>query len=891
MKWRGTATTAVALLAITAGIVYLCARALTLGTGWMLATSVPLYAAELLAFTQFALFTFVAWHAREYGDRTGAATARQRSNNVTESDIVVDCADQDASSLERTLVGVRNVRAAANTIVVDRSHRDELAETAAALGATYAVDPRPSDQWVDVLLDVTSSEYIAWLSAGQVPMTDFIEAGCVRLADPKVAVWQSAIGLLNSDSFAHVQRGRDEDAVVRTVIAPGVNLFGAGPWNGPGSIVRRHALELLGVDGATRSIPTTRRLMLLHRSGWTSSFESEAHVRSLAPDDLDDYLIERRDRARSALGVLGSRHNPLICRGLSPTQRLAHLALASPFLTGMRQAAVVLLIIPTLVTGVLPVSGNILPILGLWVVATTAAALARRLLAGDSMRLGDWTRHGWRTVGADVAAALSLLRPPSDPHAAHGESVTGLRTLGRLRLLTGIVIALDLALLARGATIVFETALPAFDITEKLIVISFGLFALVPMVDVLHLVVARKQRRKNFRLDADLNVRVGDTSTTTIDLSTSGVGVLLPYSPIIDSMVSVQLDIPDNTGRLHEVDLTGVVRAANRDEGGQVRVGIEFTGVPATARRALIAFCMAGTAPSLGPSEVAEPQALTIHRPAGHQVHPVRALTAIASVASLAMLFFGPSTASASSTELEAISVSIIDTDGNGVQGAEIRSFSGSSDRWQFAATTNTQGTASFQVPPGDTGSSDASFEILWNDTRIVLPLRETNTVFTSRIDAGGSDVEAINTGHGWIEFSDGIAVLPGRVALRFADGSVLKTQLDPGNVLDAASGVQIRSTESATPPTTDATSSTPTSTSSTAAPTTTTTSPAPSETKPSEATTAPDSPESTTTDVTSSTEGPTTTTEPTTTTTSAEPAPTTTTPATVVPTSTEVPS
>lgn len=830
MIWRGTVTTVLTLLAVTAGAVYLVARATTLGDGWLLLLSIPLYLAEAAAFAQFSLFAFVAWHARER-DPDVRSTKHRHNQSASDTDLVVDVGAHEVAALERTLVGARTVKSVAKIIVVDRRQRDEIAETATALGAIYVVDGRPSELWVDVLLDVSDSEFVAWLSAGQVPMSDFVDAGCARLADPKVAVWQSAIGLLNSDSFAHVQRGRDEDAVVRTLISPGLDLFGAAPWDGPGSVVRRHAIELLGVSGTVDAAPLGQRLVMLHRSGWTSAFDSSVHVRSIAPDDLDEYLIARNARARAAFGVFGTRANPLIQRGLSPVQRISHLTQASLFMTGIRQAAVVLILILTLLTGTIPVAGSLAPVLTLWAVAALTATASRRLLAGDAMRIGDWTRHGWRTLGADVAAAIHLTRPAKTAERRSNTQVTGIRSLGRLRLLTGIVIALDLALLARGATIIFEDALPAFSLSERLLVISVGLFALVPMVDVLHLVVSRRQRRKSFRLAADLAVVVGEHETRTIDLSTSGVGVVLPFSPAIDARLGIHLALPDQTGTLQDVDLTGIVRAANLDDSGQVRVGLEFIDVPAQARHALIAFCMTDTSASHGPREVHEPHGLVIDRPADHRVFSVRVLTAVASVMSVAMLFFGPSEASAATTEVEVFSVRLIDVEGIGLSGANVRFHIDEIERWQVAGTTDDDGEVLFKASHDAVGKSTAAVEIEWENGRYVIALDTSETIVSAaRVESGDARVEAINTGRGWNDFVEGMHVLPGRIAIRFADATVLKTELEPGNTLDASTGSQARNDElrrsEAAPSTTEVstTTTTPaTTTSSTSSSTTTT--------------------------------------------------------------------
>ncbi len=868
MNWRGTATTVLTLLAITAGAVYLVARATTLGDGWLLLLSIPLYLAEAAAFAQFALFAFVAWHAREHIDELAARSQKHRRNQSTsDTDLVVDVGVHEVAALERTLVGARTVTSVAKTIVVDRRHRQEIAETAGALGATYVIDDRPPEHWVDVLLDVSDSEFVAWLSAGQVPMSDFVDAGCARLTDPKVAVWQSSIGLLNSDSFAHVQRGRDEDAVLRTLISPGLDLFGAAPWDGPGSVVRRHAIELLGVSGALDAAPLGQRLVMLHRSGWTSAFDSSVHVRSIAPDDLDEYLIARNARARAAFGVFATRANPFLQRGLSPVQRISHLAHASLFTTGIRQAVAVLVLVATLLTGALPLTGNLAPVLTLWAVAAITATASRRLLAGDAMRIGDWTRHAWRTLGADVAAAIHLSRPTKTAEARSAQQVTGIRSLGRLRLLTGIVIALDLALLARGATIIFENALPAFSLSERLLVISVGLFALVPMVDVLHLVVSRRQRRKSFRLAADLAVVVGEQRTRTIDLSTSGVGVLLPFSPAIDTHLGLRLALPDQTGAVHDIELTGVVRAANLDEGGQVRVGLEFIDVPAQARHALIAFCMTDRSLSGSPREVHEPHGLVIDRPADHRVLSVRALTAVASIMSVAMLFFGPSEASASTTEAEVFIVRLLDVEGVGISGADVRFHIDDVERWQVAGTTDDEGEVLFRASLDALDTSTAAVEIDWANGRKVIALEASETIVSAaRVESGDAEVEAINTGRGWDVFVEGMHVLPGRVAIRFADATVLKTELEPGNTLDASTGIQVRNEEvrrtEAAPSTTEpsTTTTSPTTTTSSTSSSTTTTSLQPTTSAEPVATTE----ESSTTEETSTTEAtekPTTTT------------------------------
>ena len=824
---RDTASTVFTLFAITAGAVYLVVRATTLGDGWTIALSVPLYIAELTAFVQFLLFALIAWHARHRVlplTRNGAPLRPSRP--VDQMDVVVDARARSAPELERTLVGARSVKHIAALLVIDDEHRPEIFEVTRALGADYISDRSTDEQCIDALIEVSTTERVGWLEAGQVPMPDFLAAGARRLADPAVGVWQSPIGMLNVDSFAHMQGGRDEDGVVRTIIGPGLDGFGVAPWTGSGSVVRRHAIELLGSFDNSPS-PIGQRLIALQRAGWTTACDNEAHVRAIAPDDLDDYLVTRRGQATSALGMFATKNSPLTVRGLSPIERLSHIVLASMYLTGIRQMLVVLVIIGTLVSGQFPIAGSLDIVLGLWVTTVVSTTLSRRLLAGDAMRIGDWTRNAWRTVGADLAAFGSLIRARSDRPIADRRGATGLRTLGRLRVLTGVIIALDIALLLRGATLIFENLLPPFTVGQRVLIMAIGLFTLVPMVDVLHLVVARKQRRKNFRLEAELDVRVGDRDARTIDLSTSGVGVLLPFSPAVGTTLDMTISLPNLTNERPHIDVSGVVRAANLDSTGMVRVGVEFGDLNPRSRQALIEFCMVIAAPGNHHAELAEPRSLTIHRPTGHRIHSVRSLTAVASLASLAMLFLGPSPASASEAELATSTITLVDIDGAGVAGATIRVHADDSEEWRTVGTTNTLGQVAFQLPDVSLSKGEMSVAIEWLGARLVFVERTTDSIVTlSRLDAGTAEVDDMDLGSGWVPFRDGAHVLPGRVAVRFADGSVLKTVVEPAFALDVATGEQrlVEMTPSTTTTSTSTTTTTVVPSSTTVAPTTSST-------------------------------------------------------------------
>ena len=80
----------------------------------------------------------------------------------------------------------------------------------------------------------------------------------------------------------------------------------------------------------------------------------------------------------------------------------------------------------------------------------------------------------------------------------------------------------------------------------------------------------------------------------------------------------------------------------------------------------------------------------------------------------------------------------------------------------------------------------------------MVLPLpRGGLDVVLGRVDAGGVSVDAIDRGQGWEPFHDNIQVMPGRIAVRLADGSTIKVEVDAGHALDLRTGSQTSVTPS----------------------------------------------------------------------------------------------
>ena len=86
------------------------------------------------------------------------------------------------------------------------------------------------------------------------------------------------------------------------------------------------------------------------------------------------------------------------------------------------------------------------------------------------MKIGDWVRQGWRTLGADLAGLAAVAGLVPEDERTVDQVHSGWRSLGRLRVLTVVVVALDVALLIRAATLVDGSLLPAFSVGERVVV-------------------------------------------------------------------------------------------------------------------------------------------------------------------------------------------------------------------------------------------------------------------------------------------------------------------------------------------------------------------------------------------------------------------------------------
>lgn len=576
---------AVTATASLSTVVYLAWRLTALGGNYWL--SVPLLVLEIWGLAQFGLLAMQGWSNPE------PTVAPEPSEDHVEIDVIITCTFHGPDELERSLIACRSLRGFRRLVVAVRPERPDLVSVAERFNVEVVTQ---AGNHVDLFrygLGLHDSPLAAWLEAGQVPMPTFLESTVGYFADPAVAVVQARRGMLNNDSLAMLRGGRDEDAFRSEVGYPAQGAHGGAPWIGGGSVVRSLAIRSIGDLDTTDQAALSRALVRLHADGWLSRYQSERQlILDTAPDSLDAYLMIRRRRAIEAMQVFATEENPLRYRGLSIRRRLHYVARAAAYLNSIRQLGLTLVLFTALLTGAMPFGGGALTWAGFWLPSLVLGVVARNLLARGTMSIGDWTRQGWRTLAGDLSALAKVTGLSRGAIAFSDEKRSGIRSLGQMQIVVTLLVALDAALIARGLTIFWPQLLPRFTSAGRVLILAITIVVVASMVDVLQVVVRRKQRRAGYRLTTRLVGSIDGVKVRIIDLSPSGLGARTRSRSGLEvgQTVEVTIGIPDASDGYDLVRGRGEVRsvtsADNRD-----RIGIELAELHPDSRERLIGYC------------------------------------------------------------------------------------------------------------------------------------------------------------------------------------------------------------------------------------------------------------------------------------------------------------
>lgn len=385
---------------------YLIWRLETLNTDalWL---SVPFYLLELAGLASLGLFIYSVW------DTESTTPAQPLLSSDKSIAVVIPTYNEDAEILLPTVTAAIDLELQHETWVLDDGNRDWVREMAMRLGALYLARPDNNHAKAGNLnhaLKYIDTDLIAVLDADHVPKKRFLRNTAGYFDDPRLALVQTPQAFYNEDSFEHIGSHYQEEALFYRVIQPGKNQHNAAFWCGTSAVVRTEALRGVGgvaTESLTEDLHTTLRL---HRQGWKTVFHNEVLARGLAPQNYNEYGLQRKRWAAGAMQVLRS-DNPFTKPGLTWQQKLAYAATLSGWTEGWRTIAYLLVAIGVVLTGVSPLKAPVGTFALFYGAVFVAQQLAMRALSRGHHRVLPGLMFDWYRVPASLRALQQLVLP------------------------------------------------------------------------------------------------------------------------------------------------------------------------------------------------------------------------------------------------------------------------------------------------------------------------------------------------------------------------------------------------------------------------------------------------------------------------------------------------
>ncbi len=567
------------------GVVTIITQLLSPGANFLLL--VPIVVAELILLSQFALTYAVS---RPLAHDTVVVESSMAC------DVIVAVLDEPVSVVRATMLGVRAVQNRESTVIVDHRDRPEIASLAAEFDAVYVTGVhRGRSNLVNEALLCGTAPLVAFFDGDCVPLPHFAAATAGYFGDPGVGFVQSRVEPINRDSLEHLAPHRHASSLDHLVIGPARGARGAAIWQQSGSMVRRLALQGIGglVDTVTGAATLTS--IALNRDGWSGRFHGDVVCLCVAPNTVDAYLAVRGGESIARLRVLvRHRLSPVVSSRLTTSQRAAYLEDLSRPLGAVAYLLLFGALIASVVSGRVPVVAPSTTTSIATLVALGGVFVGHKMFARHSRSIGDRVRYGLRCLGVDVTALRGLvasrLRPTMIPPMAAESG--GIKSIASLKLLCTCCLLLDFAVIARGVAERFAAGplSPIKDAGRTTWLIGVSLAVMVAVLNVLGVIVLRRQMRVNFRLQVELAARIHGDVARVVDLTPYGVGAMSLLPMVVGDTVPMSLRVRTIRDANVEVWATGIVRFCI-PVGHEWRSGIEISDISTSDRDRLIEYC------------------------------------------------------------------------------------------------------------------------------------------------------------------------------------------------------------------------------------------------------------------------------------------------------------
>ncbi len=555
-----------ALLAVLAGLGYLAVRATHLGgaVAWL---AWPLFAIEVWGFVHFAFVVQQLWpHTAPEVSQHSACDA---------FDVIVPVAaaatQMELNAVRASLVGAKASAGSRNLSVAWGSHLTApatLEDLAAEFGAAFVKADTPG-----------AAIRAAWAHG---------TTGVVAIVDPSYVLTADALKnastLVDHECIAVVSCDEPNDAARFAITNAGAGGSASIPRGI--SLIRRTLCDAVGgIQG--RGAWREQTTLSFVRSGYSIRVAGDALGASLAAESIAQAQLRAIERVRNSMAALVQHGSPLRSRGFGVSRRITMIGRLVAPLDGLRQAALLTIGTAIAVIGRLPIKMNALLLVGAFVPWVVLSGIAIPALTGFVSKPGDRTRDAMRRVGVVFGAIGGVRRK-----AAFATDMGGVKALKSQRTLVGFVIALDLAMIVRGVAQKASIGLHRLPNAPLGMMLAIMGFQIMMALDVLQMVVRRRQRRTTNRTAVRMSATFEGKSAVAVDVTPSGLGIMTYGEFAPGTTVTVGLILGGVP-----IEVGGVVRSIvpqNAPTDSLIRVGVELTTVAAAAFDKLVLFCHGG---------------------------------------------------------------------------------------------------------------------------------------------------------------------------------------------------------------------------------------------------------------------------------------------------------
>ena len=212
----------------------------------------------------------------------------------------------------------------------------ELQALCEELGVNYMAREKNNDAKagnINAALPKTSGELVLILDCDHVPTVDFLENTVVPFQkDEKLYLVQTPHFLINEDpvekNVGHRTDMPSECELFYTSTMRGMDNWNSAFFCGSGGLLRRSCLEEVGGIGTRTVTEDIETSIQLARRGYNSAYIHKPMLAGLQPESFSGFMTQRLRWAHGMLQVF-MMMNPLVIRGLSPTQRLCYFNMVS----------------------------------------------------------------------------------------------------------------------------------------------------------------------------------------------------------------------------------------------------------------------------------------------------------------------------------------------------------------------------------------------------------------------------------------------------------------------------------------------------------------------------------------------------------------------------------